>query len=245
MPLKCTIAYNCFGGYCVPLSSQHRPAAQTILRGEVYEPNTIGFMAAYCGEGDIVHAGTYFGDFLPALSRCCKGEIWAFEPNSENFRCAQITLTLNDITNVRLIRAGLGATAGHLPLLTSDANGVARGGASMIIADQASAPGDCELVPIVTIDDAVAAASRISIIQLDVEGQEQQALAGAFKTIDRDHPVIIVEILADSPLRSTDWLAKNILARGYRMTGSIHGNAVFLPPQSSPDLKSQMPAPSF
>ena len=31
--LKCTIAYNKYGGYCVPLSSHHRPNAQYILGG--------------------------------------------------------------------------------------------------------------------------------------------------------------------------------------------------------------------
>src|SRR5438477_11756587 len=86
--LRCQIAYNEFGGFCVPTSSLHRPAARKILAGQVHEPQTIAFVAAHGEHGDIVHAGAYFGDFLPGLSRACAPayRIWAFEPNHANYR---------------------------------------------------------------------------------------------------------------------------------------------------------------
>ncbi|MCK6370338.1 MAG: hypothetical protein L6Q83_03265, partial [Gammaproteobacteria bacterium] len=118
--LKCAIGYNVYGAYCVPLSSRHRRAAMRILGGEVHEPQTVEFLRSHCDTGDVVHAGTYFGDFLPALSRACQGTVWAFEPNLENFRCATITVLLNDLRNIELRRAGLGAASGALPLLTVD-----------------------------------------------------------------------------------------------------------------------------
>jgi hypothetical protein len=34
--LRCVIAYNGHGGYCVPRNSIHRPCAQTILGGGVF-----------------------------------------------------------------------------------------------------------------------------------------------------------------------------------------------------------------
>jgi hypothetical protein len=84
--LQCCIAYNKYGGYCVPLASRYRVAARKILAGEVWEPTTIEFLMSYGSHGDIVHAGAYFGDFLPALSRSCApgAKVWAFEPNPEN-----------------------------------------------------------------------------------------------------------------------------------------------------------------
>jgi hypothetical protein len=80
--LQCCIAYNKFGGYCVPLSSCYRPAAQRILSGKVYEPETIAFLTSHCGKGDVIHGGTFFGDFIPALSRALAPgyKLWAFEP---------------------------------------------------------------------------------------------------------------------------------------------------------------------
>ena len=97
--LGCTISYNQYGGYCIPLSSSHRPAAQKILSNKVYEPKTIEFIRLNCGSDDVIHAGAYFGDFLPAISKGLNNEsmLYAFEPNLENYRCALITLTLNNI----------------------------------------------------------------------------------------------------------------------------------------------------
>jgi len=135
--LKCSVSYNQYGGYCVPESSRHRLAAQRILANDVHEPETIEFMTASCGDGDIVHAGAYFGDFLPALSAGCAQDsrIWAFEPNAENYRCARITMEINGIANVELANAGLGARREILRLKTTDSKGVALGGTSRIIPD--------------------------------------------------------------------------------------------------------------
>src|SRR5882672_2138462 len=100
--LQCRVSYNKYGGYCVPSSSVHRPAAQKILSGDVWEPDTIEFMVNHVGDGDIVHAGAYFGDFIPALSQACKpsAKLWTFEPNPENYRCALITIEINGLRNV-------------------------------------------------------------------------------------------------------------------------------------------------
>ena len=62
--LKCFVSYNKYGGYCVPESSRFRPAALAILSNDIYEPKTIEFMMSNCADGDIIHAGTYFGDFF-------------------------------------------------------------------------------------------------------------------------------------------------------------------------------------
>lgn len=108
--LKCKVSYNKYGGYCVHLSSQHRPAAQKILANDVHEPKTIEYILSNCNNGDVVHAGTYFGDFLPALAKgvASDAKVWAFEPNPENYHCARITLEINNITNIVLTNAGIG-----------------------------------------------------------------------------------------------------------------------------------------
>jgi hypothetical protein len=60
--IDCTLCENSFGRYCVPKSSQHRPAPQDVLRGRVWELNTINFMRNHVVGRDIVHAGMFFGD---------------------------------------------------------------------------------------------------------------------------------------------------------------------------------------
>jgi FkbM family methyltransferase len=220
--LRAVISYNSFGAYCVPLSSQHRPAAQRILRGEVWEEATLAYLAAECGDGDVVHAGTYFGDFLPALSRAARpgGRVWGFEPNPENYRCADITMRLNGLTNVTLNHAALGASQGEARIATTDARGRPLGGASHVV-DRVS-PGEVvENVPVMAIDEVLPRDRDVSLIQLDVEGFEDQALLGAMGTIRRCRPVLVLETVPDSA-----WLAEHLAPMGYSVERTIDANTV-------------------
>jgi FkbM family methyltransferase len=224
--LQCCIAYNEHGGYCVPLASLHRPATQKILAGAVWEPETIDLLVA-CGKGgDIVHAGTFFGDFLPALSACTSGTVWAFEPHPENARCAELTKLINGLHNVELVKAGLGDRRATLSMEISDVRGKPLGGASRIIDTSKTNRGRTVDIDIVTIDETVPIDRKVSVIQLDVEGYEQLALTGALATIRRCRPVIVLETVPDRP-----WLESNIMSLGYRIDGQVsaQANTIFRP----------------
>jgi hypothetical protein len=84
-------------------------------------------------------------------------------------------------------------------------------------------PGRTKAVVTVTIDDLVPADCTVSIIQLDVEGHERQALAGALQTIRRCLPILILEKLPDPA-----WLADSILSLGYHPCGHLHGNTLLM-----------------
>lgn len=227
--LKCAVSYNKYGGYCIPESSSHRPAAMKVINNDVFEPQTIEYMMQHCTGGDIIHAGTYFGDFLPALANACSAgtKIWAFEPNPENYRCAQITVAINHLDNVELTNAGLGAKQEKLFMKTADENGQALGGASQVVDQRMENQPGVETIEIVTIDESIAEDRQVSILQLDVEGYEKEALTGELKTIARCRPIIILEVLAESTLLESDWFAENILSLGYSKLRDIHGNTVF------------------
>lgn len=222
--LQCCIAYNQYGGYCVPLNARYRPVAQKILSGSVYEAETLEFLTSHCGEGDIVHAGTFFGDFLPALSRSLAPErkVWAFEPNPENYLCASITCQVNRLNNVELRNAGLGERRGFARMMVSDTDGGPLGGISRIV-DEGSQGKGLRDVEIVSIDEMVPSDRPVSIIQLDVEYYETRALTGALMTIQRCSPILVLENLPDE-----DWLSKNILQLGYRVWGKVIYNTVLM-----------------
>ena len=222
--LKCEIGFNQYGAYCVPLSSKYRPAAQKILTHDVYEPDTIAFIRSQCRAGDIIHAGTYFGDFLPGIAQACHGTVWAFEPNPENHHCAQITILLNRLDNVRLHNAGLAAENGRSFIQTQDEKGNALGGSSHILSERASGASE---VPLLSIDQVVPEDRSVSILQLDVEGHEEAALRGAIRTIRRCTPILILEIIPQSTFLQGQWFAENILSLGYKDTRTLHGNRVF------------------
>jgi FkbM family methyltransferase len=225
-PLKCFIAANVYGTYCVPASSRHRPAAETILRGDVWEAETLALMTSHCGSGDIVHAGTYFGDFLPALAKAVApgALIWAFEPSSQNFRCAEITLRLNAIGNVRLSQAALGAAVSEA-LLRIGADGSRSAGGSSTIEAARRGGFRYETVRVTPLDAIVPADRMVSVLQLDVEKYEQQALAGALATIRRCLPLLVLENLpADRA-----WFDENIMALGYVAAGKVDANRIYRP----------------
>jgi len=228
--LRCVVSYNKYGGYCVPESARHRPAAKAILDGDVYEPQTLAYMIANCGNRDIVHAGTFFGDFLPALSAALHpgALLWAFEPNHENYCCANITIALNYSENIRLANLGLGARSERLFVQTRDSNGLPLGGRSRIV-DASDSCEDKDAVQVVSIDDTVPSDRDIGILQLDVEGYEKKALTGALATIRRCMPILILEVWPESTFTTSNWFSENILSLGYEKHADIHGNTVFLP----------------
>lgn len=221
--LECCIAYNRYGGYCIPLSSRHTPTAQKILGGRVHEPNTIEFISAHSGSGSIIHAGTYFGDFIPALSEACSADskVWAFEPNPENYRCASITSQINSAENVRLQNAGLGSRKNQLPLKVRDSDSILGGQSKFLDADTEPS-GETTEGRIVTIDDTIPSDADISVIHLDVEGFEKNALKGGIKTMRRCKPALILE----KPVPKK-WVKNNLTKIGYKNERQIESNEVF------------------
>ena len=220
----CTIAYNKYGGYCLPKNSIDRPAAQTTMRGGVWEEETIQFITRNCKGGDIIHAGTYFGDFLPALSINCDEEskIWAFEPIKEHYNCASITLLLNKIENVNLSHAGLGNINKPHTMMVKDEDGRSLGGGSLVIGNQENIDSESiESIDIVCLDEHIPKDRSISIIHLDIEGFEQQALEGAMMLIKKNLPVLILETLPDN-----NWLRDHLFSIGYKVEREILGNTI-------------------
>jgi hypothetical protein len=101
------IARNKYGYYCVP-SSSYTLTSKRILEGKVHEPTTIDFIKKNLGGYDLIHAGTGFGDFLPALSNSNQSTIWAFEPNELNYKSTKETIKLNNLENIQLFQFALG-----------------------------------------------------------------------------------------------------------------------------------------
>lgn len=191
------IARNRLGQYCVPRESMHRPCAMTVMRGMVWEPATLAAIEKLYDGGEIVSAGAYFGDFLPFMAQLAGKQdagVLAFEPNAVNFACATVTCAINTLSNCRLIRGGLGADSASLTMKTHDDNGVPLGGGSRLVKGR---PGSdrarFDEIEIHAIDSHIGAATVVGLIQLDIEGYEMAALAGARDTIARCRPLLVLE----------------------------------------------------
>ncbi len=216
-----TIPQNQYGKYCLPEGVETRPAARAILSGEVFEPDTIAFMRKHAGEGDIIHAGTFFGDFLPGLSKgMAKGaKVWAFEPNPSNFDAARQTVKLNKLQNVELQNAALSNRDGALLFKTHGSNGTPLGGLSHIAREDG--PG-VQRVDSVMLDYTVPLDRRVSILQLDVEGHEKQAMRGAYHIISKWQPILILEYFGQAK-----WISRTFRTLNYQPQGKLHSNFVY------------------
>lgn len=206
------------------MSSRHRPAPAAVLRGEVWELETIEFMRAHAGDRDIVHAGMFFGDFLPGLATAMAPgrSIYGFEPNAENYACAQWTILLNGLANVRVHNSGLGAQSRKALMRVATKEGLAIGGGSHIL-EGASTPGNdpgITAVDLVTLDEVLPIAADVGTIQLDIEGYERAALAGAIKTIRRCRPILILETVP------RDFVKTHLQPLGYVHSTTVCSNEV-------------------
>lgn len=218
-----SIAYNTYGAYCVPNNSIHRPAARAVMAGRIWEEATLKIIAAHIAKGDVVHAGTFFGDFLPFLATRLSPEarLWSFEPNRGNFNAAKITVAIGGFGNIELINAGLGAQDGSANLVVKNNRGLDLGGASFISTEIADAERT-DSVRVYAIDKIVPAERHVSVIQLDIEGFEEAALTGALDTIARCRPLILVETAP-----SDEWFKANLAPLGYRIDGEVDENTIF------------------
>jgi FkbM family methyltransferase len=199
------------------------------MAGDVWEPETVEFITQHCEAGDVITAGAWAGDSLPAFSQATspRGRVWAFEPHPDSFRCCTVTVLLNDLKNVQLVNAGLGEKSDVRHLVVRDLTGIVLGGASHIV-DSANSDGkrgdDTVPINIVAIDDLVPDTAHVSVLQLDIEGFEEFALVGAVKTIKRCRPFIILETVP-----KLDSVAGRLLqSLEYRITRPLDSENVLL-----------------
>lgn len=123
--------------------------------------------------GVMIQAGGNCGQYVRNFARWF-GTVYTFEPDPLNFLC----LTLNCGNNVIKTQACIGNDKKFVNLnVKNDAGAIhveGQGNVPTVIIDELDLPG-------------------CGLIQLDVEGYEYFALLGARRTIEKYHPVIMVE----------------------------------------------------
>ena len=174
---------NIYGEYSIPDEISYTYTAQVIMNGGVHEDTTIEYIRSV--GGNIIHSGTGFGDFLPALKNCDK--IWTFEPNKLMYNSSLKTISLNGLKNVEIFPYAIGDFNGKGLLKHIDKNGLEMGPRSEMGVDGVE-------VDMVKLDSIIPKSTKISLIHLDLEGYEFEALNGAKEIIGRDKPIIVLEI---------------------------------------------------
>jgi len=222
---KGIVSENKYGKYYVPLFCGPKcKVASKIKSGKVWENETINFMIDNLGNGDVIHAGTYFGDFLPALSKNIKERfyVWAFEPNPLSYMCAKKTIEINQLDNIHIQNVGLGSKEDSMYVKIERDNGKSLGGGAKIIKEHNEYP-----VQVCRLDILIPKERNVSILHLDVEGYEKQCLQGAFNLIKRNYPILILEVGKKRNMVDSIWFKESILSLGYKEKKKINENLVY------------------
>ena len=189
------LASNRYGTYCIPTDFKKREVPKLLRTCRVYEDDTITFLRRHIGTGDIVTGGAFVGDFFPALHEALakKARLHSFEPFPTSFEACACTMALNGLTQVTLHRCAVGKEAGAAPFAIARGQNNASLAAGMHITEDTEGKLHTITVPIVPIDDLVPASRKVSVLHLDVEGFEMDAMRGAARILGKSKPIVVLE----------------------------------------------------
>jgi FkbM family methyltransferase len=132
-----------------------------------------------------IDVGANYGLYSYFLSRAGK-VVEAFEPLPE---CAQ-SIRAYGSTRICVHNVALSSTPGNLQLYTPIIDGVPYPACSTF--SRPAGPCDIIDVPVKTLDSY--GFDDVCLVKIDVEGHELEVLKGAEQTLNRERPVVLVEI---------------------------------------------------
>jgi FkbM family methyltransferase len=166
--------------------------AKAHLEGRKWEPKIAAILTKYCKKGTTaIDMGAYIGTHTMSLvdGVGASGKVVTFEPQPWAYKGIKKSLAKNKIKNVKVVNAGLSDKKGKIKFCSDSS-----GSSSVCTERSAGRKKWAEVydIPIVTLDSYNL--KRVSIMKVDVEGHELNALMGAKKTIEKCRPVIVLEV---------------------------------------------------
>lgn len=148
--------------------------------------------------GCFYDVGAHIGFYSLLAARLVgeEGRVVAFEPDPTNVAVLQENLTRNNLSEVEVIPAAVWNHSGHVTFQRSAAESPEvssrRGG---VVGSNREAPGSGRIeVEAVSLDEFARDHRLPTMIKIDVEGAEVQALQGARNLIAQTRPILLVEV---------------------------------------------------
>jgi FkbM family methyltransferase len=122
-----------------------------------------------------------------------QGKVIAFEPLAENFRILQENIKLNGHANVVAENLALMSRTERIELRSATPGAITW--VASVKIDQNSAV-ESQSVEAVTLDEYVQkkGIAKVDFLKIDVEGAEAYVLEGATNVLERDKPVLLIEM---------------------------------------------------
>ena len=179
------------------------PIKGNLANGLVWEPHVVRSLQEHVVPGSVaLDIGAYIGTHAMLMGRLAgpEGRVYAFEPQRKLHRELRRNIDLNGLANVTALKYAIGAETRIVEMNPPKAIAVvAAAGEKMAPAGAALGEGGVavgsggEKVEMRTLDSF--GFENVSLVKIDVEGFEDEVLAGAERLIRESRPVILIEIL--------------------------------------------------
>jgi FkbM family methyltransferase len=221
------------------------------FNGTFDEDEVAFFRVCMRAGGSVVDIGANVGLITVRLGRALIGgsRILAIEPVESNARALELNIALNGLAEVcDIVRCALGREEGRTWIGRETGCGASTGNAYTV--SSASSVNirtlDWSEVPVETVDRVISEwdPDAISLIKIDVEGQEYSVLAGGVRVLARYRPIIYGEfqlsLAPDGPtMADVEKLLENLDYRLFAFEDRLRlvevpfavgrGNAVLIP----------------
>ncbi len=181
-----------------------------LFTGDAYEPETVALIESYLERGDnFLDIGANIGYFSLIASRKIDkdGIVYAYEPTPLTIKRLETNLALNKITNVKVVEKAV-SNKNEIVTFRTPCDVVRNSGrSSMRSIEENFSEFKVETV---TIDSMLNQLKKIRLIKMDIEGAEGLALEGMQGLLERDRPIIIME-LSDAYLRQMGYSSELVL----------------------------------
>lgn len=213
-----------------------------LATGARWEPYLAALIEGNSRPGTVaIDAGAHIGTHTLAMANAVgpKGKVYAFEPNPDAVVDLRNNLVLNDVRNVEVVVAALGAerSEGFMKISPKNNTGgthacttgnLQRGELGCEDQTNASAP-----FVMMTLDELDL--SNVSLIKIDVEGHEAGLIQGARETIRASKPLILVEVWSDEKRKAEGLpttqreVLESIRSLGYAVTAVARWDYLAIP----------------
>jgi FkbM family methyltransferase len=163
--------------------------------------------------------GANAGFYTLAFSRLTgpRGRVYAFEPLAENADNLRTHVRLNDVRNVTVVEAAVGAADGTVGFAVAASNAMGR----------VSAGASDRVVPCVTLDSFVEQHPEAApdLLKVDIEGGESALLVGGARFLARNTPPIVLSLHGTDQQRRCGQLLESFGYSAFRLDGTAldHG----------------------
>lgn len=184
------------------------------LKGRYYEAPMLGHIRKHYSGGTFIDGGACIGNHSLFFAAFCADQVLAVEPVERNMAHLLRNVELSEMSSLIVpVRAALGAHPGRGAMFKA---GPYHGEYNLIDGDE---------VDVITLDALMEqAAYPVILVKLDVQWTEIAALRGGLGLLERDHPVLFIELMTPGELAEADAILKPF---GYRRTRRFGGSPTY------------------